>query len=115
MKFLARSCYSNFGNKVALLEAEAAALTGKTTLALSRYNTAIKLAKKEGFLSEEGLAYDRLGQYHCILGSVQGAAPFFEGARSAYQRWGAKTLVECMEKWIASLGGSSTLALHDRP
>jgi hypothetical protein len=90
-------------------------LNGKTTLALSLYDMAIKLAKSKGFLSEEGLAYDRLGQYHCILVSAQGAAPFFEDARSAYQRWGARTLVERMEKRIASLGGSSTLAMTDRP
>ena len=102
MKSWSRKCPANFLNKQALLEAELAALHGKIGTALSLFNKSIKAATKEGFVHEEGLAYERLAQYHCFLGNSLTATPFFERARDAYKRWGANTLVDRMEELIGT-------------
>jgi tetratricopeptide (TPR) repeat protein len=101
MKKWTRARCANIENKVALLEAEQAAARGQSTKALSFFNVSIKLAQRDGFVHEEGLAYERLGQYYQFLGSFDTAAPFFDRARSAYQRWGAQTLVTRMENAVA--------------
>jgi predicted ATPase len=98
---------ANIENKAALLEAEHAAARGLSTKAMTLFNLSIVLAQREGFVHEEGLAYERFGQYYQFLGRFDAAAPFFEKARIAYQRWGAQKLVTRMENAIASLGEPS--------
>jgi tetratricopeptide (TPR) repeat protein len=105
---LSRLCHENFGSKHALLDAEIAALKGRSTRAISLYNLSIELAKEQGFLMEEGLAYERLGRFQLTLGSHAVAVPYFESARRAYDQWGAQPLVACLDKQLAMLDRSSS-------
>jgi hypothetical protein len=109
MKKWTRARCANIENKAALLEAEQAAARGQSTNAMTLFNLSIVLAQREGFVHEEGLAYERLGQYYQFHGNFNAAAPFFDRARIAYQRWGAQTLVTRMENATASLGESELL------
>jgi hypothetical protein len=102
----AKKCPENFRNKRALLQAELATLRGQSTRALAFFDEAITTAKLEGFVHEEGLAYERLAQYHCFLGRFQSADPYFCSAREAYARWGAHKLVERMDEIRATKCGS---------
>jgi hypothetical protein len=82
------------------VQAELEAIRGRSARALLLYNQAIEAAKAEGLVHEEGLAYERLGHYHCFLGHSQAAIPFFVFAREAYQRWRAQVLVNRMDEII---------------
>jgi AAA ATPase domain len=94
----AKTCPANFGNKHALLEAEWEALHGRTQKALPLFDKSIKLAKLQGFVQDEGLAYERLARYHCFLGNSAVATPYYVCARDAYSQWGAQTLVDRLDK-----------------
>jgi predicted ATPase len=98
LKDWARKCPANFLNKQALLEAELAVLKGEIAVALSWYNQSIETAAQEGFVHEEALAFERLGQYQCSLGNLNIATPYFDRARDLYKHWGAITLVDRMEE-----------------
>jgi tetratricopeptide (TPR) repeat protein len=98
-------CPANFRNKRALLQAELATLRGQSTRALVLFDEAIAVAKCEGFVHEEGLAYERLAQYHCFLGRAHSADPYFCFARDAYARWGAHKLVQRIDEIRATKCG----------
>lgn len=91
MKQWAIFCPTNCQNKQFLLEAEIAALVGRSTSALSLFNQSINAAKEEGFLGEEGLAYERLALYCLRLGSNNEAAVNFCKAGETYNHWGSTT------------------------
>jgi hypothetical protein len=100
---------ANFGNKHALVEAEWEALLRRSQTALYLFNQSITLAKSQGFVQEEGLAYERLAQYHCFLGHCATATPYVECARVAYTQWGAQTLVNRMDKLLAKYNNDHSL------
>jgi histidine kinase len=93
LKRWAHASPSNFSNKLALLEAERMAGQGKTSRALSFFNKSIRICKTEGFLHEEGLAYERLAHYCRSLGNDDVAKAFFAKARDRYQMWGSNAVV----------------------
>jgi hypothetical protein len=101
----AATCPANFRNKRALLQAELATVRGQTKRALALFDESIAAAKREGFVHEEGLAYERVAQYHCVLGHVQSAILYFASAREAYVRWGAHKLVERIDMLMAERSG----------
>jgi tetratricopeptide (TPR) repeat protein len=92
-----RICPANFRNKLSLLEAEMASTMGHSAKAIALFNSSITAARKEGFAHEEALACERLALYHASIGNVLFAAPSFERARDAYQRWGSERLVRRMK------------------
>jgi hypothetical protein len=79
------------------LEAEMASTMGHSAKAIALFNSSITAARKEGFAHEEALACERLALYHASIGNVLFAAPSFERAREAYQRWGSERLVRRMK------------------
>ena len=97
MKRWADRCPENFRNKQWLLEAEIAALNGKSVQALSSFERSIVKAKQEGFVHEEGMAYEHLGNHHRRLGSDSEAKLSYASARIAYEKWGASILVDRMD------------------
>jgi hypothetical protein len=104
MKRYAAMCPANFDNKRCLLEAEFEAICGNPLKSLSLFEASIKAAKTEGFIHEEGLAYERLAQFHCNLGHSQTSIPFLVFAREAYERWGANALVHRMDELLQAQG-----------
>jgi hypothetical protein len=76
-------------------------LHGRTQRALSLFDKSIALAKAEGFVQDEGLTYERLAQYNCILGNFSMATLCYECAREAYSQWGAQALADRQDKLLA--------------
>jgi predicted ATPase len=101
VKSWADRCPENFRNKQWLLEAEIAALKGKSVQALSLFEQSIGKAKKEGIVHEEAIAYERLGRYLLHMRNVSKAKSSLTSARSAYEKWGASVLVDHMNELLA--------------
>jgi hypothetical protein len=102
VKHWADHCPENFRNKQWLLEAEIAALNGKSGRALAIFEQSINKARQEAFVHEEAIAYERLGCYQLRLGKTSDAKICFTNARSAYEKWGASVLVDRMDDLLAS-------------
>jgi predicted ATPase len=102
VKSWADRCPENFRNKQWLLEAEIAALKGKTDHALSLFEQSIGKAKSETFIHEEAIAFERLGHYQRYIGNVSDAKISFASAQMAYEKWGASILVERMGDVLSS-------------
>lgn len=96
-------CPANFLNKQMLVEAEIAALRGELSSAVALYDKSASKARLEGFIHEEGIAYERLGQYQLHLGSFSVAKMSFERARVAFEKWGATIVVDRINRLMATI------------
>ena len=103
MKRWADRCPDNFRNKQCLLEAEIAALKGKSVQAISLFNQSIAKAKFEAFFHEEAIAYECLGRYQQRLGNDSEAKLSYVNARKAYEKYGASILVDRMNSLLNHL------------
>ena len=72
-----------------LLSAEEAALKGNKTKADEQFKLAIKVAAKNGFLQDRGLAHELAGRYHADQGDEYWTRYHLEQAGRSYSDWGA--------------------------
>ncbi len=79
----------NFENKYLLIEAEVAKRKGKSLKAADLYEEAILLAKKNGFLGEQALAYELAGLFWLSQGKKEFSKIYLEKAYRLYNVWGA--------------------------
>jgi len=86
----------NFANKVYLLEAEHFVLKGNYELAREKYEASIKAAQSHRFVHEEGLAFERAGNFYLDRGRRADAVSHFTQAKRCYELWGAQALVDCI-------------------
>jgi predicted ATPase len=100
IKRWADRCPHNFRNKQFLLDAEIAALQGKTLRALSLFEQSIAIAKHEAVVHEQAIAYERLGHYQYHLGNFSDAKISFWNSRFAYETWGAARLVDRLDDFL---------------
>jgi PAS domain S-box-containing protein len=78
-----------FGDKYALVLAEIARIENRDADALRRYEEAIHLARDNGFVQDEGMAYELAARYYLSRG-VESAGYFhLRNARRCYDLWGA--------------------------
>jgi len=104
LKALASRSKSNFLNKVFLLEAEIASVTGQFHQSLLKYDDAIALAEKEELWNEVGLAGERAASALERRGRRNEACAYLETAIAAYKHWGAFAKVaEVSEKLLSLL------------
>ena len=85
----AENCSENFANRVALVGAEIARLDGRELEAERLYEQAIRAAREQGFVQNEGLAYELAARFHAARGFEAFADLYLRRARHCYQRWGA--------------------------
>jgi len=93
LKFLRRWATStphNCLDKLFLLEAQIASVTGKNAKAYEKYTCSIALAKDSGFLFMHAFANEHAGRHLYQLGDLHAAAPYFRKACSSYEEWGGK-------------------------
>ena len=64
----AESCPENFANRAALVGAEIARLDGRELEAERLYEQAIRLAREQGFVQNEGLAYELAARFYAARG-----------------------------------------------
>ncbi len=85
----AEDCSENFANQAALVGAEIARLEGRELEAERLYEHAIRSAREQGFVQNEGLAYELAARFQAARGFEAFADLYLRSARHCYQRWGA--------------------------
>jgi PAS domain S-box-containing protein len=78
-----------FADKHALVLAEIARLEGRDLEAMRHYEQAILLAREQGFVQNEGLAYEVAARFYSARGLETIAHAYLRNARNCYDRWGA--------------------------
>nr|WP_276599597.1 AAA family ATPase [Nannocystis sp. SCPEA4] len=85
----ADSCPENFAHKLALIDAERAALAGDELAAMSAYDAAIAGSHRGGHLGTEALAAELAAAFHVRGGRDSLAATLLADAEAVWRRWGA--------------------------
>ena len=94
----AESCPENFANARSLVGAELARLEGRVVEAEALYEEAGRLARRHGFVRNEGLANELAGEFHAARGLETIADAYLRNARDCYERWGALSMVRQLER-----------------
>jgi len=99
----AKYCPENFGNRAALVGAEIARIEGRDSDAMALYEEAILSARTNGFVHNEGLAYERASAYYRARGFDQFAELYLRNARACYVLWGADGKVNQLDQLFPNL------------
>jgi PAS domain S-box-containing protein len=94
----AEICPENFQNRAALVGAEMARIEGRVLDAEKLYEQAIRSARSNHFLNNEGLAYELAARFYAGRDLTKFADTYLLEARYCYQRWGADGKVAQLEK-----------------
>lgn len=94
----ADNCPENFLNKSALVSAEIARIRGDDQEAMRLYEQAIRSARENGFVQNEGLSNELAGQFYLARELPTTAHGHLQKARACYGRWGAGGKVKHLEQ-----------------
>jgi GAF domain-containing protein len=87
-----------FGDKHALVSAELARLEGRDLNAMRLYEEAIRAARENGFVQNEGLGNELAARYYLDRGYETIGHAYLREARYCYLRWGAKGKVKQLDE-----------------
>jgi PAS domain S-box-containing protein len=87
-----------FADKYELVSAEIARLEGRDADAMRLYEQAIRLARENGFVQNEGVAHELAAGFYLDRGSTTAAHAHMEDARSCFARWGALGKVQQLDQ-----------------
>jgi PAS domain S-box-containing protein len=93
----AENCPDNFESRAALVGAEMARIEGRMLEAMSLYEQAIRSAQANGFVQNEGLAYELAARFYATRGFETFANAYLRNARYCYLRWGADGKVQQLD------------------
>ncbi len=99
----AHNCPETFANRAALVGAEIARLEARELDAERLYEEAIQLARKHGFIQNEGLGNELAARFYATRGFETIAHAYLRNARSCYLRWGALGKVRQLERFHPKL------------
>jgi PAS domain S-box-containing protein len=99
----AKSGPENFAHRAALLGAELARLEGRELDAERLYEQAIRSAREQGFVQNEGLAYELAARFYAVRGFEQIAHLYLRNARRCYLSWGAEGKVRQLDQLYPQL------------
>jgi PAS domain S-box-containing protein len=105
----AENCPENYGTRQALLLAEMARLDGRELDAERLYEEAIRLARENGFVQNEGLTNELAARFYAARGFATIAHAYLRNARYCYLRWGAAGKVRQVDELHPDLGEGSAL------
>ncbi|MGA8477989.1 MAG: GAF domain-containing protein, partial [Chthoniobacterales bacterium] len=105
----AENCPENFGNRAALLAAELARLEGRHLDAMRLYEEAIRAARENGFVQNEGLANELAAQFYLKRGIEKVAHSYLRDARYCYLRWGALGKVQQLDERYPAIEEQASL------
>ena len=94
----AELCPENLAHRSALLGAELERVRGDALAAGNRYDEAIALAQRGGYLHDEALANELAGHCFRALGKTTIARAYLTEAHRAYGRWGATEAMRRLER-----------------
>jgi PAS domain S-box-containing protein len=114
----AENCPENFENRAALISAEIARIEGRVLEAERLYEQAIRSAHRNGFINNEGIAYEVAARFYAARGFQTFADAYLLEARHCYERWGADGKVAQLDqlyphlkkKWLISTPTNTILA-----
>jgi len=87
-----------FGDKHALVSAELARIEGRPVDAMRLYEEAIRVARENGFVQNEGLAYEVAARFYIARGLETIADAYLRNAKDCYLRWGADGKVRQLDR-----------------
>jgi len=87
-----------FADKHTLVSAELARLEGRDLDAMRLYEEAIRAARENGFVQNEGLANELAAQFYLKRGIEKVAHSYLRDARYCYLRWGALGKVKQLDE-----------------
>jgi PAS domain S-box-containing protein len=87
-----------FADKHTLVSAELARLEGRDLDAMRLYEEAIRAARENGFVQNEGLANEMAAQFYLKRGIEKVAHSYFRDARYCFLRWGALGKVKQLDE-----------------
>ncbi len=94
----AENCPENFENRAALVGAEIARIEGRDLDSMRLYERAIRSAREQGFVQNEGVAYEVAARFYSARGSETSANAHRREARNCYLRWGADGKVRQLDR-----------------
>src|SRR6202035_83597 len=94
----ADNCPATFANRAALVGAELARLEQRELDAERLYEQAIRSAREQGFVQNEGLAHEVAARFYAARGFDTFARAYLREARRCYLRWGASGKVRHLEQ-----------------
>ena len=97
-KLWADSCPENFENRHALVSAEVARIEGREIDAERLYEQAIRSARENGFVQNEGLAYELASNFYRGREFDLFANTYIRQARACYARWGAGSKLKQLDE-----------------
>ncbi|HEY0792465.1 MAG TPA: AAA family ATPase [Chthoniobacterales bacterium] len=100
----AANCPPIFADKHALLVAEIARLEGRDLEAMRLYEEAIREARKNGFVQNEGVANELAAQFYLERGIEKVAQSYLREARYCYLCWGATGKVQQLDQRYPAIG-----------
>jgi PAS domain S-box-containing protein len=100
-----------FADKHALVVAEIARLEGRDPDAMRLYEQAIRLARDNGFVQNEGLAHELAARFYAARGFETIANAYLRNAKYCYLRWGADGKVRQLDRLYPQLAAAE----GDRP
>lgn len=106
----AESYPPTFYNSHALVSAEIARLEGRKNDARRLYEQAIQSAHKNGFVHNEGMAYELAAQFYKVCGFDTIADAYLREARACYQRWEADGKVKQLDQRYPHLVKTESLS-----
>jgi PAS domain S-box-containing protein len=98
-----------FSDKHALVLAEIARLEGRCLDAMRLYEEAIRAARENGFVQNEGLANELAAQFYLKRGIEKVAHSYLRDARYCYLRWGALGKVQQLDERYPAIERQSSL------
>jgi tetratricopeptide (TPR) repeat protein len=99
----AKYCPENFGNRAALVGAEIARIEGRDADAMTLYEEAILSARTNGFVHNEGVAFERASAFYRARGFDQFAELYMRNAHACYVLWGADGKVNQLDQLFPNL------------
>ncbi|MEA2916364.1 MAG: hypothetical protein QOJ15_8445, partial [Bradyrhizobium sp.] len=87
-----------FADKHALVLAEIARLDGREADAMRLYEQAIRSARDNGFMQNEGVAHEVAARFYAARGFETIATAYLRNARYCYLRWGADGKVRQLDR-----------------
>jgi predicted ATPase len=90
-------------DRLFLLEAELASVSGQNAKAYEKYVCAIAMTAHSGFRMMDALANERAARHLLAVGEVLDAEPYFRRACSSYDDWGGKAKLVRLQAEVDSI------------
>jgi PAS domain S-box-containing protein len=102
-------CYPpTFADKHALVAAEIARLEGRDPDAMRLYEQAIRLARDNGFVQNQGIAHEVAARFYAARGFESIGNAYLGNARQCYLQWGADGKVRQLDRLYPQLAAIET-------